>query len=216
MKFLVSTLIATVVFCLSFTSLFAASIHVEPAATTINLGATVEMEIKADTMQDPVSAVEAFIVFDPAFFDISDKTITYGTIFTKKETKLDSDTLLVTAVQEDSTIVLPFTGTVATIPFTAKKVGKTSILLYCDETQERSTKIFKRDANFSNILDCSTPGNNHRVDVTINQPDVLGVQTQQIPKQNTNNTYSFQLIALVSALLTGVLLFGISLKRQKS
>jgi hypothetical protein len=216
MKFFLSTAVGVIIFLLFTPLLYAATIHVEPAASTVKLGTTVNMQIKADTLNDPLSAVEAYVVFDPTFFDVSIPSITYGSLFTKKEAQFSGDTLMITAMQEDPKVIVPFTGTVATIPFTPKKTGKTSILLYCDETQNRSTKIFKKDAHFSNILDCSATGNNHRLDVTVTEPDVLGANTQQLPKQNTNNVYSIQLVALIGAFITGVTLFGISFKRFKS
>lgn len=196
-------------------SIFAASLELLPAAITIKRNLPFNVNVYAESATDSVSGIDIQITYDPAFIqpemDNAGKYMVKSPAdFSKFDVNVKNQgRLSISAVKDNLKNTNPLTGIFSTITFRPLKEGTTAISIVCSGEQT-SSKIYKNDSKFTNILDCAE-GVNKKIDVTVINQEVLGISDSNV-KQTVSPQYTVQILMIAAACIVGGIMIFVSKK----
>lgn len=155
-----------------------ASVSFDPSTSQVKINDIVGININMYTNNESVASADIKIHYDRNLLEpIVDQTKN-GSIFQKVDAKIISPGILyVYGIQENKELMQPAQGTVATINFKAIKEGTAQLTFNCDPVQNTTSQIIKNNAEFENIINC-TSTLSHRAEIVIAKGSVLGAYSE--------------------------------------
>jgi hypothetical protein len=150
--------------CLIYTpallgSVHAASLRFDKTSVSAASGSTFDVQIIIDPGAEQVTSTDAWIIYDKNILSVS--SVKDGGYFpTVLNESGTAGKVYVAGMVNDPSEFKTGVGTVATITFRANANGNTLLSYQCSTTATETSKIIKNDINSSNIIDCTTNGQN--------------------------------------------------------
>lgn len=155
-----------------------ASVSFEPSTSNVKVNEIVELNINMYTGNEAVASSDIKINYDETLLEPIINQTKNGSIFQHVDAKIISPgTLYLYGIQEDKELMQPAQGTIATISFKALKEGNSQLSFECDPLQNTSSQIIKNNADFENIINC-TSTLSHRAEISISKGSVLGTYSE--------------------------------------
>lgn len=135
---------------------YAAFLKFDQSSFTVSEGDTFDVQIIVNPGSDQITSVDAYITYDEAV--LSADSVTDGTYFPTVLNDLSEGKAYVAGFVNSPSDFKTGTGTVATVTFSAQKVGTTDLVFDCDGQATVTSKVIKNDINSTNIITCSQNG----------------------------------------------------------
>lgn len=138
-------------------SIYAASLRFDKTTNSATAGSTFQVQVIVDPGAEQITSVDAWIVYDKNALTVSG--VSDGSYFpTVLNDTSTAGKVYVAGLVNDPTQYKTGVGTVATITFTATGTGTTNITYQCNLSASETSKVIKNDINSSNIIVCSSNG----------------------------------------------------------
>ena len=151
-------LFAFLAFFMLPTTVGAATLQLDPTSVKCTVSGTCTVDVVLDAGSDQILATDARLTYDSSVVDVT--AIADGTYLTiGKKDFATAGEIYIAGIVDDPAQYKTGSGTLATITFTGKKDGTTTLSFVCKPGETATdSNIAKNDLNATDIIQCSDNG----------------------------------------------------------